>query len=378
MADVAGGGRPELICLWGKNRRSGPGKGDTPSNTDKGVRELKVIGYRIHDVDAAALSSRLPDALPGRARTALAFALGVAKLLRLGRDRTRVIYTSNHPWVRVAARLKQAGLIANRLVIRWTANDIDYAALGRPGPVRAQAERMMSQVDACFVISARERDLWRAAFPDLAERFMFWPTPVDVDFYLARRDRADGSRRGRIVAVGSDYKRDWALPLAMAKAGVPVTLLTEDPKVPPLVERAGAHDCELLFRVGLARSAEVLADAGAILLATLDNDRFSGSTTVGVAAALGRPLMLDEPYDLAAYGLADGENCVAFGRGDAADATARARALLGDAALAERLGRAIEPLTAPLSIAAYVSALEAAFRPGWRASQLVWPPAASL
>lgn len=374
LATANGLARFELICLWGRKRGSRTAKGATPSNTDKGVRELKAIGYRTHDVDASAIAARLPAILPEKILTALTFALGAIQLLQLARDPSRVIYTSNHPWVRVAAQLKRAGLIRNRLVIRWTANDIDYAALGRHGPVRHQAERMMSEVDACFVISARERDLWCNAFPVLAERFVFWPTPVDVDFYRARRNTADGTRRERVVAVGSDYKRDWNLPLAMASAGVPVTILTEDPQVPPLVERAAAPDCELLFRIGLAASAEVLADAGAILLATLENDRFSGSTTVGVAAALGRPLMIDEPYDLAAYGLADGVNCVTFRRGDAEDAITRARGLLADPMERKRLGFAIEPLTDPLSVAAYVIALEAAFRPGWRASQVAWPP----
>lgn len=368
--------RPELICLWGKKRGSGPAKGVTPSNTDKGVRELQALGYVAHDVDASAIAARLPSTLPEKIKTALTFAAGSARLLWLARDSTRIIHTSNHSWIRVAARLKHLGLMRNRLVIRWEANDIDYPALTYDSPLRRQCRRMMEQVDACFVISARERDLWRAAFPDLAERFVFWPTPVDVDFYLSRRHLADGSRRGRIVAVGSDGKRDWALPLAMARAGVPVTILTEDPKVPPLVAREGSADVELLYRIGLAKSAEVLADAGAILLATQENDRFSGSTTVGVAAALGRPLMLDEPYDLAAYGLADGENCVAFRRGDPGDAAGRARALLADPGEGERLAAAIAPLTRPLSIAAYVSALETAFRPGWRASQLHWPPAA--
>lgn len=367
--------RPEIICLWGKKRRSGLKRGLTPSNTDKGVRELKELGYKAHDIDVSAFVDLLPRASPENARTALAFTMGVWKLLRLGRrDPTRVIYTSNHPWVRVVARLKRVGLIRNRVVIRWTANDIDYAALDQPGRVRAEAERMMSQVDACFVISARERDLWRNAFPNLAHRFAFWPTPVDIGFYLARRNAGDGSRRGRIVAVGSDYKRDWRLPLALARAGVPVTLLTEDPKVPPLVDSEGSTDCELLYCVGLARSAEVLADAGAILLATLENDRFSGSTTVGVAAALGRPLMLDEPYDLAAYGLQPGENCIAFKRGDAHDAAQKARWLLSDPARADQMGEAMTPLAVPLSVAAYVTALESAFRHDWSALQLNWPP----
>jgi hypothetical protein len=372
MADATD--RPELICLWGRRRDSKSGKGATPSNTDKGIRELRAKGYRTLDVDAHAIANRIPNVLPSKLTNAITFGIGALRLLVLTRDRNRVIHTASAIWVRVVSLLKRRGLVQNRLVIRWAGNDMDYASLTREGPVRRRAQRLMEQVDACVFASMRQHQLWRTAFPALAERFVFWPTPVDVDFYLGRRGLADETQRARLVAVGSDSKRDWQLPLAIAKAGVPVTLLTEDPQVVALMEREGSENCLLLFRVGLDRSAEVLAGAGAILLATLDNDRFSGSTTVGVAAALGRPLMLDEPYDLQAYGLQDGRNCIAFHRGDFVDAIARARLLLADPGESQRLGRAIEPLTAPLSIAAYVAALEATFRPSWRASQLTWTP----
>ena len=196
---------------------------------------------------------------------------------------------------------------------------------------------------------------------------------MDVEYYRRFLSGAGAQENGRVVAVGSDGKRDWDLPVKMAQTGVPVILLTDDRRVWPALGNGPADErCKVMFNVGFEESAKVLASASVILLSTCPNDRFSGSTTVGLAAALAKPLLLDEPYDLTAYGLADGVNCVRFNRSDASAAAAAAKELLADKERRVRLGNALNLLAGEFSMERYADVLERSLKPGWDAASVRW------
>ena len=159
----------------------------------------------------------------------------------------------------------------------------------------------------------------------------------------------------------------------LAKAGIPVTLLTDDAHVPGLLAQFSAPDtAQLIYAVGFERSAEILGGSAAILLATQPNDRFSGATTVGVAAALSKPLILDEPFDLAAYGLEDGVNCLTFSRGDVDAARVAVVRILTNQQLAHNLGTKLASLAPALSMRPFISELEKSFKKQWQADDASW------
>jgi hypothetical protein len=103
-------------------------------------------------------------------------------------------------------------------------------------------------------------------------------------------------------------------------------------------------------------------------VSTTPNFRFSGSTTLAVAIALGRPLVIDDPYDLPAYGVQPGIHCETFARGDIASAQAAVRAVVSDPDYASALGNSLAKRQDRVDIEAYVDRLEASFRPGWNAA----------
>jgi hypothetical protein len=147
-----------------------------------------------------------------------------------------------------------------------------------------------------------------------------------------------------------------------------VAIITEDSSAKARVERLGSSRPEslhLFFRAGFHESAKIMARAKVILIATLPNIRFSGSTTVGVAAALAKPLVLDDPEDGAGYGLVPGVNCEIFKRGDAADAHRAILLIAQQSDHAIELSRNISRLVPSLDLRRYASALEACFEDDW-------------
>jgi hypothetical protein len=328
---------------------------------DKGVRELEARGYAILSIYPQVTRER--NALLRRLLGRRALNLGaVPELLRIAKETDGVIYTTCLHWGRLAGRLREYGLLKNRLVVRWAGFDADFDELRRPGsPARRHYDGILRNCDVCIIISEHEADLVRGAFPTHAAKVTYWPTSVDVPFYRSQPAPAEGVDSG-VVAVGSDKKRDWDLPIALARRGIPVTILTEDASVKAKVE--GVDNVRLLFNAGFQESARVMAASRCLLLATLPNHRFSGATTVGVAAALGKPLVLDEPYDLAAYGLEAGTNCEVFLRGDVDSAEAAVRRVLDDQAHAAGLGARLARGADQLDIGPYADALETYFTPG--------------
>jgi len=369
--------KPELICLWGKKRDPTREPKDIPTSADKGVRELIKRGYVVKNVYPGIVRSRLLGLVGGRLADMAGFGLASLLLLCFALDKNRVVYTTDYSWVVITSKLKQLGLVKNRLVVKWAGIDTDLPHdVVRNERRRKRYMRIAEAMQACWTASAIVQQHWREFAPHVADRFVFWPTAVELGFY-ERREGSDTSSAGRVVAVGSDRKRDWALPIAAAEHGLPVTLLTDDARVPELVEKAGAgKDLKLQYKAGFDRSADILAGCGAILLATAENMRFSGSTTVGVAAALRKPLILDEEYDLAAYGLEHGRNCLYFPRGDAAKAAELGRMVLEDEGLAQRLGAELNRLAPYFSIEGYADQIERSFYPDWRPEAVRWPPTA--
>jgi hypothetical protein len=357
----SGAGSKTVICLWGGHRQPSQGGAATPGNVDKGVRELEARGYVIHSIFPQAIrqKSRLLSRLLGRRGLNLG---ATPELLRTAAATGGVVYTTSRHWGRLAGRLKQYGLLRNRLVVRWAGFDADFDDLRRPdSKARRFYETILRNCDVCIIISQHEADLVRSTFPAHADKVTFWPTSVDVPFYRSQPPPTQGLDSG-VVAVGSDKKRDWDLPLALAQRGIPVTILTEDPAVKAKAE--AVENVRLLFKVGFLESAKIMAGARCLLLATLPNHRFSGATTVGVAAALRKPLLLDEPYDLAAYGLEPGLNCETFERGDVASAAAALDRILNAPSHAAALCAAIGEIAERLDISPYADALETYFKPG--------------
>jgi len=358
----------QVIALWGAHRNPEKEKGrEVPDHVDKGIRELEHRGYMVYSIYPDLIRDRSPlfrRLLGNRGRCKAA----VPALLAVAYRTNAPLYTSAQEWAHILATLKNLGLLRNRLIVRWAGIDIDLSAV-RSGSAQGKAyEVIVSGADVCLLASMRLCDLLREAFPQYANKFMFWPTGVDMAFYAPFITDQESPARHDVVAVGSDNKRDWNLPINLAAHGVRVTLLTEDQKVVELVKRLDASvagNVTLKFNVGHLESAKIMASARCLLVATLPNTRFSGSTTVGVAAALRKPLVIDDPYDAKAYGLVVGESCETFERGNIESALAAVRLVLDDAQHAVRLAKAIGKLGPKLEINGYADVLERAFRHDW-------------
>lgn len=276
-----------------------------------------------------------------------------------------IIYTSDLPWIRVIAVLKHAGLLRNRVVAHWGGIDFEPERLGDKAYLRS-FESLFSALDVVWLASENERRIWAGALPHLEKRMSFRPMFLDLGYYGRI---AAGPSSFDVVAMGSDSRRDWTIPLMLAAQGLKVALLTEDRLVSERVTRLPepvARNVTLVFCAGFERSAQIAAAAKCLLVSTLPNFRFSGSTTVAVASALGRPLVIDDPHDLAAYGLRPGESCEAFNRGDVGSALAAVRRVLDSPAHAQALGKSIGELRTTFDIERYVDALAASFLPDWR------------
>jgi hypothetical protein len=277
-----------------------------------------------------------------------------------------VIYTTDHKWAVALSALKRCRVIHNRIIFKWAGFDLNWSP--RPG-LRTSVKKSFYRgivrcADVIFLASVRQRSLVAERLGPARARLEFWPTAVDTAFYRKIAIAHPGSQAG-LVAVGSDRMRDWPTIIEIARRGIAVTVLTEDPKTKALIEAEGANrpaSLRLEYDVGLRRSAEIMSQAKALIISTLPNDRFSGSTTVGVAAALGKPLILDEPYDLEAYGLVAGVNCERFERGDVASALQAIDRVYSAPDHARDLSIRIGELAESLNISHFAAALAWALR----------------
>lgn len=356
-----------VFALWGAHRQFSRIAGDQPSSIDKGVPELAALGYEIVSVYPQELFRNLPWLARKTLRGRGLYLLSVLFLLRaLHRD--DVIYTTDKAWAHWVARLKKWTIIKNVLVFKWAGFDVDWSQIRRnPGcELNNYYQTIVSFSDVIFATSPTDIDCIEANLAGADTKTVFWPTAVDIKYYRDMRQVASDNSSG-VVAVGSDHMRDWPLVIEIARRGINTTILTEDPRAKRLIENLGPSrpaTLNLAFQVGLRRSAEIMASAEAILIATLPNERFSGATTIGVAAALGKPLILDEPRDFSAYGLIRNDNCEIFERGRVESVLAAIQRVQGDAAHAKQLGSNIAALADSLDTRHYATALSAAFRQG--------------
>jgi hypothetical protein len=355
--------RGTLVVLWSRKRQPGTHE-DAPSSVDKGVPQLTARGWDVVSIWPGPVALRLTALLGKRPATMLAYALATVRLVWLVRRTHTPIYTTDLVWMRIVSWLKRVGLVRSRFVVRWAGIDLpsDIAPHNAAG---RRFARMARGFDACLTASVAALDQCLLLAPVLADRIAFAPTGVDLDFY--RRRLGQSAQTRSFVAVGSDWKRDWETPLALIRSGYQLAVLTDNPRTVASSSKLTKLGARVVAHAGFARSAEELAAGMAIVIATLPNRRFSGSTTVGVAAALRKPLILDERADLAAYGLVDGVNCRCFTRGDGESLQRAARAIWNSPALAHKLGEALGRQADALSIDAYADVLEDCIAVGWTA-----------
>jgi hypothetical protein len=356
-----------VFALWGAHRQFSRIAGDQPSSVDKGVPELAGFGYEIVSIYPQELFRNLPWLARKTLRGRGLYVLSVLYLLRALRS-DDVIYTTDKAWAYWVARLKKWTIIKNTLIFKWAGFDVDWSQIrnNQGCELHRYYQTIVSFSNVIFATSPTDIDCIKANLVSADIKTVFWPTAVDVKYYRDMRQGASGSSSG-VVAVGSDHMRDWPLVIEIARRGINTTVLTEDPRAKRLIEDLGSSrpaTLTLAFRVGLRRSAEIMANAEAILIATLPNERFSGATTIGVAAALAKPLILDEPRDFTAYGLIHNKSCEIFERGQVESVLAAIRRVQGDAAHARQLGSNIAALADSLDTRHYAAALSDAFRHG--------------
>jgi hypothetical protein len=288
----------------------------------------------------------------------------IRDLLKAAKPSNSVIYTADLPWIRVLAAMKQLGLLRRRVVVHWGGIDFDPLSLSNPAYLQ-KYEKLFDAIDAIWLASENERRIWSDALPQQAGKMAFHPMFVDLGYYSKI---VPATLVHDVVAIGSDSRRDWEIPIGLAASGLRVAFVTEDHDVrrrvqalPPQVQA----NITLAFRSGFQQSARIAAAGKCLLVSTTPNFRFSGSTTLAVAIALGRPLVIDDPHDLPAYGVQPGIHCESFARGDIASAQAAVRAVLSDPDYAQALGASLARRRDRVDIEAYVDRLEASFRPGW-------------
>lgn len=353
-----------IFSLWGFQRFEPHKVGIEPSSIDKGVPELCDIGHQVVSIYPRRFEQSATRRLPTHLRRRMVYLLATFSMLRAMRA-DDAIYTTDNIWGHWISKLKRLGIVRNRFIFKWAGFDISYASMadGRHPRDAAKFRLIAKCADAIIATSQHEITLIAKTFPESASKLIFAPTGVDIGFYR-KFIATTAEDRFSLVAVGSDNKRDWNTVIQLAKRGVAVTLLTDDPHAKQMFDATVVSDpsiaLTLEYRVGYLRSAEIMGGARAIIVATLPNDRFSGATTVGVAAALGRPLILDEPFDLAAYGLATGVNCEAFERGNVSSALAAVRRIFDDSSHEERLSQEISSITCRVSTHQFAEAISMA------------------
>ncbi len=362
--------RPPVACLWGGHRPA-PDLDThmTPSNADKGARELKARGYEVRSV-----SPWTRGKAPAGIARKLQYVTSVGKVLNAAKPANSVLYTADLPWIRVIAAMKQAGLLRRRVVAHWGGIDFDPHSLSSKAYLN-KYDKLFSAIDAIWLASENERRIWSEALPHLADRMAFHPMFVDLGYYSKIMP---ASLSHDVVAIGSDSRRDWEIPIGLAAGGLRVAVVTEDHEVRRRISALPAavqSNITLAFRSGFQQSARIAAAGKCLLVATTPNFRFSGSTTLAVAIALGRPLVIDDPFDLPAYGVQPGFHCESFVRGDVTSAQAAVRRILSDPQHAQAMAGALADTRDRVDIEAYVDRLEASFRHGWSAGHTSRPAA---
>ncbi len=357
--------RPVVVCLWGGHRPTPDlDSHQTPSNADKGARELKARGYAITSISPW---SRGKHRLQGLERK-LRYVLRVGDLLRAARKPGTVIYTADLAWIRVLSALRRSGFLREqRIVVHWGGIDFDPPSNANL-PYRRRFDRLFSAADAIWFASENERRIWAETLPAHAARMAFHPMFVDLAYY---RQIVPATITHDVVALGSDSRRDWETPIQLAARGLQVAFVTEDVDVRRRVMALPTHvsrNITLAFRAGFQQSARIAAAARCLLVATTPNFRFSGSNTLGVAIALRRPLVIDDPFDMPAYGLQAGVDHEAFERGDPGSAYDAVLRVLSDSDHAAALGEALAARAPAVDIDAFVDQLEASFQPEWTAA----------
>ncbi|MEO8006603.1 MAG: hypothetical protein ABI771_16925 [Betaproteobacteria bacterium] len=357
--------RPTVVCLWGGHRPA-PDLDchQTPSNADKGVRELKERGYDIKSISPWSPRRRRPQGWDRK----LQYVLRIGHLLRAARQPGTVIYTTDLSWIRVLAQLRRFGFLREqRIVVHW--GGIDFDPQSNEGePYRRHFDQLFGAADAIWVASENERRIWTETLPAHAARMAFHPMFIDLAYY---RQIVPATITHDVVALGSDSRRDWETPIQLAARGLQVALVTEDMDVRRRVlalPTSISRNITLAFRAGFQQSARIAASARCLLVATTPNFRFSGSNTLGVAIALRRPLVIDDPFDMPAYGLQAGVHHEAFDRGDPRSAYDAVQRVLSNADHAASLGEALATRAPSVDIDAFVDQLEASFLPGWTAA----------
>jgi hypothetical protein len=353
--------RPPILCLWGGHRPCPDLDSHlTPSNADKGARELKARGYQVQSISPWSPGRRRISELERRSK----YVARVRQLLRAAKDPKTVIYTADRPWIKVVAALKRAGLLRRRVVAHWGGYDFDPLSLSNPSYLKS-FKRLFSTIDAIWFASENERRIWANALPELAGRMAFHPMFIDLAYY---RSVVPAALVHDVVAIGTDSRRDWEVPIGLAASGLRVAIVTGDKEVRRRVQSLPVtvqNNITLAFQSGFQQSARIAAAGRCILVATTPNFRFSGSTTLSVAIALGKPLVIDDPFDLPAYGLQPGVHCETFERGNKASALAAVHRILADPRYAAGLAAALSSQRDSVSIDSYVDQLEASFRPEW-------------
>ncbi|MEQ1784063.1 MAG: hypothetical protein ABMA14_22125 [Hyphomonadaceae bacterium] len=328
------------------------------------MRELKARGYDIRSISPWTPRHRPPQGWERK----LQYVLRIPALLRASRTPGTVIYTADLPWVRVLSMLRRLGFLRKqRIVAHWGGIDFDPRSTEQE-PYRRKFEQLFSALDVIWVASENERQIWSRTLPELGPRMAFHPMFVDLAYY---RQIEPATLIHDVVAIGSDSRRDWDLPIQLAARGLNVALVTEDMDVRRRIQSlpiATSRNITLVFRAGFQQSARIAAAARCLLVATTPNYRFSGSTTLGVAIALKRPLVIDDPFDMPAYGMKAGIDYESFERGSSASAHAAVHRILSDPDHAIALAHAIAEKSDAVAMDAFVDRLEASFLADWTAN----------
>lgn len=264
--------------------------------------------------------------------------LSAGDVLREAR-RAELICTYVRKYLILMTVFRLAGLVSTPVSFHWGGQDVDIEALEHRPWRRWLFRQLFLSCASVQFMSAHERNEWAKLFPDLAPRFNFLPRCVDYGFYEAFVSPLAKSTRPVFVAVGNDRMRDWDIISRLADLGHRFAVLTHNKDIAAQFE--GVEGVEVLQGRSNKESAEIMVECRGIVLATRDNNRFSGSTTVGMAAALTTPLILDEDLELESYGLRPGVNCLYFPRGDERAVSAHLRDLENDPDLAVRLGSSL-------------------------------------
>ena len=211
-------------------------------------------GYELHSIFPSEVRSRSFFARHIFGSRGL-YKLAIGPALRTALRTKGVIYTSSLDWARLVAYFKACGIIRNRLVVRWAGLDTDLSAIAAGSCGGVADLRVLNQADVCLLASRVFCDQLEALLPQQAHKFEFWPTGVDIAFYrhFVSDELTEGIEHS-LVAVGTDVKRDWTIPIGMAERGISVTLLTEDVRVPGIVELLPERRLKLksLFKVGFS------------------------------------------------------------------------------------------------------------------------------